>query len=97
MPEKKIPFKILTTPKPPPLVDYAAIYKKAIHNKLMEAPTKKEKIADWAKQCIYLTVKGLPIIYKERVFSGFSKRIAPPDKKKNEPIKILMGGDDAYD
>jgi hypothetical protein len=27
----------------------------------------------------------------------FSKRIAPPDKKKNEPIKILMGGDDAYD
>jgi len=27
----------------------------------------------------------------------FSKRMAHPDKKKNEPIKILMRGDDAYD
>jgi hypothetical protein len=73
-------LRLLKDPPPPP--DYAAIYQRALMDKLSLQTDTKE----WLSQAVYLSVKGLPIIFGDKFRRVFKNNQPRPERELVEAI-----------
>ena len=80
-------LKLIELPAPPEPPDYPAIYNRAIVRKSKDIPDTPNK--EWIRQLVYLTVKGLPVIWEKEINRGFSDKPIPPEERLQEMWRTI--------